>query len=139
MSELVIREWLERLAETVARRDLDGHMALISKKVYVYGLPGDKTVDYAGWRLRRENELRKGLLAGLRHNGITIRNIGLRRVGFNTTETLVAASGHEVVVNKDMILEQEEDGRWRLVEEKILHWQVRPGGARHEQKEKDPP
>ena len=46
MSEVMIRQWLAEFAKSVARRDLKRHMAFVSKKVYVYGLPGKKTVDH---------------------------------------------------------------------------------------------
>ena len=124
MSEIMVREWLEKLAASVARRDLDRHMAMVSKKVYVYGLPGKKTVDYAGWRMRRENEFSRGLLTALSHDGVRIKTIGLRRIGFNTTETLTAANGRQVLVNKDGMLEKEDDGQWRIVEEKINNWDL---------------
>lgn len=124
MSENTVRQWLKALAESVAERNLNRHMDLVSQRVYVYGLPGNKSVDYKGWRQRRKNEFSRGLLKSLSHNEIKIKTITLRRIGFQTTETLEAANGTRVIVNKDIMLEQEEDKNWRVVEEKINNWQT---------------
>ncbi len=124
MSEVMIRQWLAEFADSVARRDLKRHMALISKKVYVYGLPSKKTVDYAGWQERRHNEFSRGLLTALSHEGVKIKTIGLRRIGFSTVETMTTADGKQVQVSKDVMLEKEDDGQWRIVEEKINKWDL---------------
>jgi len=122
MSQEFILNWLNRLSESVKNRDLESHMALVSKNVRVYGLPSQATVNYQGWKRRRQNEFSNNLLAGLSHSDLTIKTITLRRLGFNIKETMLASSGKKLIINKEIILEQEEDGQWRLVEEKIVNW-----------------
>ncbi len=123
MSEIAVRNWLNAMSESIARRDLAAHMALVSRKVQVYGLPGDRVVDYDGWHQRRRNELRRGLLASLSYDDLAMRQITLRRVRFNVNETMTAATGACVIINKDVILEQEDGEHWRVVEENIRHWE----------------
>lgn len=123
MSEVTVRTWLSAMTESIARRDLAAHMALVSRNVQVYGLPGDRTIDYDGWHKRRRNELRKGLLAALHYDDLSIRQITLRRIRFNVNETMTATNGACVIINKDVIIEQEDGEHWRVVEENINHWE----------------
>ncbi len=122
MSQELIVNWLHRLSETVRRRDLAGHMALVSPRVQVYGVPGRGVVDYQGWLKRRRNEFDKNLLTGLSHDNLQIKTITLRRLGFSVTETMQAREGSWFIIDKDVILEQEDDGEWRVIEETIRRW-----------------
>ena len=123
MSELTARMWLNAMTESITRRDLAAHMALVSRNVQVYGLPGDRTIDYEGWHKRRRNELRKGLLASLTYSDLSIHQITLRRIRFKVTETMTAANGACVIIDQDIIIEQEDGEHWRVVEENINHWE----------------
>ena len=58
----IAEHWLEELAFTAATGNLHAHMALVSRQVKVLGLPGNKLVDYQGWKRRRHNEFSKRLL-----------------------------------------------------------------------------
>lgn len=122
MSQELIVNWLHRLSETVKHRDLAGHMALVSSRVQVYGVPGQDVIDYQGWLKRRRNEFSNNLLTGLNHDKLRIKTITLRRLGFSVTETMQAREGSWFKIDKDIILEQEDDGEWRVVEETIRHW-----------------
>jgi hypothetical protein len=122
MSQELIVNWLHRLSETVRHRDLAGHMALVSSRVQVYGVPGRDVIDYQGWLKRRRNEFDSNLLTGLRHDNLQIKTITLRRLGFSVTETMQAREGSWFIIDKDIILEQEDDGEWRVVEETIRRW-----------------
>ena len=122
MSQELILNWLNRMTESVKKRDLDAHMALVSKKVLVYGIPEQASLGYYDWKRRRRNEFYKNRLASLTYSDLNIMTITMRRLGFQITETMQATTGQGVLIDKEIILEQEADNEWRVVEETIKHW-----------------
>ena len=122
MSQELIVNWLNRMSESVQKQDLDAHMGLVSKKVLVYGIPNKGSLDYDDWLRRRRNEFYQNLLASLSYKNLNIKTISLRRLGFQITEIMQAISGQSVHIDKEVILEQEADSEWRVVEETIKDW-----------------
>lgn len=122
MSELDIRKWLSSITETVRAKDLAKHMDLISENVVVYGMPSGKTLNYADWRNRRQSEFNRGLIKKLAYDKLVIKNIGLRRLIFKIEEIMDGINGDLAIINKEVILEQEKDNKWRVVEETIKDW-----------------
>ena len=122
MSQELILNWLDRISESVKKRDLDAHMELVSKKVLVYGIPDQESLGYYDWKRRRRNEFNNNRLASLTYNNLTIKTITLRRLGFLVTEIMQATTGQGVQIDKEIILEQESDNEWRVVEETVKHW-----------------
>ena len=97
-------------------------MNLVSENVVVYGLPDGKTLNYADWRKRRKNEFQRGLLKNIAYDKLSIKTIGLRRLIFNIEEVMDAANGDLAIINKTVIIENEQDKQWRVVEETIKDW-----------------
>lgn len=122
MSQELIINWLTRISESVKNRDLDTHMGLVSKRVRVYGIPNQEPLGYQDWYRRRRNEFANNRLASLSYSNLNIKTITLRRLGFQVTETMRSTDGPQIEINKDILLEQEEDNQWRVVEETILQW-----------------
>ena len=122
MSQELIVNWLNRLSESVRQRDLEAHMALVSKRVKVYGIPGQPLIDYRGWEQRRRHELQHSKLESLEYRDLKIKVISLRRLGFAVTETMRGSNGRHILIQKDILLEQEADNEWRVVEETIRDW-----------------
>ena len=122
MSENDIRKWLSNITETVENKDLDKHMELVSENVAVYGLPNGKTINYDSWKKRRQSEFKRGLIKSIKYDKLSIKNIGLRRLTFRIEEITDSSSNELLVVNKEIILEHEQDDNWRVVEEKIKNW-----------------
>ena len=127
MSELDIRKWLSEVSETVKARDLARHMDLVSENVVVYGLPSGKTLSYADWRQRRKSEFKRNLIKNLAYDKLSIKNIGLRRLTFRIEEIMDGVNGDLAIINKEVILEQEKDNKWRVVEEQIKDWKFVKG------------
>jgi len=123
MSQELILNWLKRVSESVENRDLETHMGLISKKVRVYGIPNQASLGYQDWYRRRRNEFSNNRLASLSYKNLNIKTISLRRLGFQITEIMQATNGQEIQIKKDILLEQEDDNVWRVVEETIHQWQ----------------
>ncbi|MDH5370714.1 MAG: hypothetical protein OEW99_11860, partial [Gammaproteobacteria bacterium] len=103
------------------------HMALISENVMVYGLPNGKTLSYADWEIRRKNEFQRNLIKEIAYNNLKIKNIGLRRLIFDIDEIIDGTSGDFAFIQKQIILEEEQDSKWRVVEEKIKNWKFLKG------------
>jgi len=121
----IIYQWLDNMSKSVAMRDLEKHMSLVSRHVKVYGIPGREAIDYQGWRQRRQNEFDNNLLTRLTYKVVRIKTQALRRLAFQVEETMAARNGQAVILNKDIMLELEPDEKWRVVEEKIRHWEIR--------------
>ncbi|MFK5912894.1 MAG: hypothetical protein QM484_00850 [Woeseiaceae bacterium] len=122
MSELDIKKWLSNITETVEIKDLDKHMNLVSKSVMVYGLPNNQIINYSAWNERRSNEFKQNLLKSLRYDNLQVKNYGLRRLIFTIEEAMEGSNGDLVIINKQIVLEQEDDDQWRVVEETIKNW-----------------
>ena len=127
MSENDIRKWLSSITETVEARDLEKHMDLVSENVAIYGMPSGKTLNYADWRGRRKNEFKRGLLNSLTYNNLKIKTIGLRRLIFDIEEVMDGAKGDMAIINKQIILEQDLDDKWLVVEEVVKDWKFIKG------------
>ena len=109
MSQELILNWLNRMSESVKKRDLNTHMGLVSKKVLVYGIANQESLGYFDWKQRRRNEFYKNHLASLTYSDLNIKTISLRRLGFQITEVMQATTGYKIHIDKDVILEQEAD------------------------------
>lgn len=124
MSQEIIEKWLEYMSVSVKKRDLTAHMSLISRYVHVYGLPSGRVVNYQQWKKRRQNEFSSKQLQALDYTLLNIKTIALRRLIFQVKENMHDQNHMCITINKDIILELEEDNCWRVVEEKIHHWNI---------------
>lgn len=125
VAEHTIQAWCMAMSSSIKERDLDTHMQLVSPHVQVYGIPGNGVINYKGWEARRKFEFENGELLLLNYQGIRLITFTPRRATFNTTETMIGKNGKMVLINKNIVLEKEQDGQWRVVEEKVKGWQVR--------------
>ena len=122
MSELDIKKWLSNVTKTVKERNLQKHMDLVSENVVIYGMPKGNTLNYADWYARRKSEFERGVLKDLTYHNLLVKNFGLRRLIFSIEEIMDGTNGDMAVINKQIILEQEQDDQWRAVEETIKDW-----------------
>lgn len=127
MSELDIKKWLSNITNTIHERDLKTHMDLVSENVVIYGMPNGKTLNYADWYNRRKTEFKRGILKSITYNKLQVKNFGLRRLIFSIEEVMDATNGDLAIINKQVVLEQEEDNQWRVVEETIRNWKFLKG------------
>lgn len=122
MSENDIRKWLSNITESIQSKDLEKHMSLVSENVMVYGMPKGKTLNYADWRKRRKSEFQRELIKEIAYDNLKIKNIGLRRLIFDVDEIMDGTNGDLAFIQKQIVLEEEQDNQWRVVEEKIKNW-----------------
>jgi len=125
IAEHTIHAWCMNMTSSVLQQDLDAHMQLVSTNIKVYGMPGNGVIDYAGWKIRRKHEFASKELLVLNYRNIRLITSTQRRLTFNVTETMVGKDGKMVILDKNIVLEKETDGQWRVVEENINKWQVK--------------
>ena len=99
--------------------DLDGHMAMISPDVVVFGVPGFDTLGYEDWYRQCEHEFPQRLIRGLDYSGTRIRSVDDKRILFKSLETTRTADGGETAQGVEMLL-QHEDSAWRLKQLRLL-------------------
>ena len=120
-SNVIVKEWLNEIAFSAATWDLDAHMALVSEKVVVLGIPGVDMIDYHGWRKRRRNEFKKKLLHSLLYREPTVLSARPQIITFSVQEVMKDHAKQCIEIRKEVTLHQEPDGQWRVVREQILN------------------
>jgi uncharacterized protein (TIGR02246 family) len=120
MSEAVIRDWLKEISKTVAARDLAAHMQLISKDVTLLGVPGFDNLGYDDWSKQCDYEFANKLIKSVKYGKLRIRVVTQKRLMFMTYETVTANDGSVNAQGIECLLEKEDDGHWRLIQERIL-------------------
>jgi hypothetical protein len=110
-------EFLAVMAETANKLDFDAHMNLISKDVSVYGVPGFEVITYEDWFNQCQHEFENKLLKKVSYDGLNLLAETADRIMFKSVETVegsINTSGIEFIIQK------EDDGQWRVGQERIL-------------------
>lgn len=125
ITEQIIHAWCMDMSDSIKQRNLDKHMSLISERVQVYGMPSKESINYKEWKHRRRNEFDKKELIAFNYEGIRIISSTQRRIRFSTTEKLLGQDGKMVILDKQILLEFEDEQAWRVVEENVQSWRVK--------------
>lgn len=120
MKSNVAERFLAALAHTANERDYAAHMDLISQKVQVFGVPGFEVIDYNDWANQCRHEFEQGLLKRVSYDGMKVVTMTPGRVMFKTMETVEATDGTANTNGVEIMVEKERDGRWRVVQERVL-------------------
>lgn len=120
MSEQIVSAWLDAVKQTIRQHDLTAHMDLISKQVSLTGVPGFEQIGYDDWYQQCQQEFAEQLVAGINYEGLVIRAATASRVMFQTYETIITSSGERHAQGIEALLELETDGKWRLLQQRIL-------------------
>jgi ketosteroid isomerase-like protein len=113
-------EFLAEMAETANRLDLDAHMNLISKDVSVYGVPGFEVITYDDWHRQCAYEFENKLLKSISYQGLNVLAETPDRIMFKSIETVNGSDGSSNTNGVEFIIQKEEDGQWRVSQERIL-------------------
>ena len=116
----IAQQWLEDSARTASAGDLEAHMALISKSVAVHGVPGQERVDYENWRRQCEHEFSEGLIQMVSYQGFKLVATNQNQIMFKTVEAIETREGETSENGIEVIIEQEQDGVWRVIQERIM-------------------
>lgn len=120
MSQEIAQRWLDDTAKTANSNDLTAHMNLISKRVSLTGVPGFDTIGYDDWFAQCEHEFSNKLLKSVTYKGLKLIVDTDTRIMFKTYETVVGVDNETNAQGIEVLIEQEEDGFWRLTQERVL-------------------
>ena len=113
-------EFLAVMAETANKLDFEAHMNLISKDVSVYGVPDFEVITYDDWYKQCQHEFDNKLLKRVSYDGLNILAETPERVMFKSIETVEGSDGSINSSGIEFIIQKEEDGQWRVGQERIL-------------------
>ena len=120
MNRAFAQNFLSRFAQTAIARDHEAHMRMISKKVRLYGMPGFEEITYEDWSQQCAHEFAEGLMNSISYDGLAMKTESATLICFETRETIEAKDGTVHSHLLEIFVEREEDGVWRLVQERIL-------------------
>ena len=124
-SNSIILSWFSAMSRSVHHRDIQAHMAQVSEKVHVFGIPGSREITFLDWEQRRRNEFDNDLIEDISYHLERVVSITPRRISFKAEETMRATSGQVIILNKDITLELNPANElWQVVEENIRNWQI---------------
>jgi len=113
-------DMLEALALTANAGAYTSHMDLISKEVSVYGVPGFDVIGYDDWARQCQYEFDEGLLKRVSYEGLRVVTVTPGNVLFKTHETVEGTDGTINRQGVEILIRKEADGKWRVVQERIL-------------------
>jgi len=119
--EKIAQQWLDACCETLARYDHEAHMNLISRSVRVFGVPGFEVIGYDDWHAQSEYEFGEKLIQSASYEGLELLNHDPEHIRFVTTETIAAVDGTVDSHPIEILLTREQDGQWRVTEERLLN------------------
>ena len=119
MTRETVDPWLARFVATALAHDLEGHMAMISPQVLVFGVPGFDTLGYDDWYRQCEHEFPQGLITALAYDKVNVRTADPQRILFKALETTATADGGHTAQGVEMLLQREE-GEWKLKQLRLL-------------------
>jgi len=114
------QEFLNQMAATANALDLKDHMNLISKDVGVYGVPGFEVIGYDDWFNQCQHEFENKLLKQVSYQGLNVLAQTADRIMFKSIETVEGADGEINTSGIEFIIQVEDDGQWRVTQERVL-------------------
>lgn len=108
------------MASTANDLNLAEHMNLISKEVSVFGVPGFEVIGYQDWFNQCQYEFENKLLKKVSYKGLNVLAETPERIMFKSVETVEGSDGAINNNGIEFIIQKEEDGQWRVSQERIL-------------------
>jgi len=118
-AQQIAEQWLTQAADTAGKRDLKGHMGMISKRISVQGVPGFDNIDYDVWFKQCRHQFENAMIKSIAYKGFNLVSATETQIVFTVFETVIGADGtlNEQIVEKSL---EKEDDVWRLVLERVL-------------------
>ena len=121
MSEEIAKQWLEESAKTANIKDHAAHMDLISRRVSLHGISEYENIGFDDWANQCKHEFENNLFKSIRYDGFKLLASNPGSIMFKTFETVEGTDGTINAQGVEILLEKEQDGKWRLVQERILN------------------
>ncbi len=116
----IATQWLERLAQTAREHNIEGHLDLLSRSVRLLGVPGFDVIDYEAWAAQCAHEFSHRIVKDIRYHGLKLAANNDSQIMFKTYEVVEASDGSTSAQGIEVLLEKETDGKWRVVQERVL-------------------
>jgi hypothetical protein len=116
----IAQQWLDASAFTATNKQFDAHFNLISKRVRVTGVAGFESVSYDDWARQSKQEFEDNVLKSVSYEGLKLLATNDYQVMFKTVESVIANDGMHKAQGVEIMLEREEDGVWRVKQERVL-------------------
>lgn len=120
MSQRLAEQWLKDLARTANEKELESHMALISKNIRLYGVPGYEAIGYADWNRQCGHEFENNILKSVQYEGMYLLDESNSSIRFRTFETVEGTDGMVNAHGIEILLELESDGQWRMTQQRVM-------------------
>lgn len=117
---MTAQQFLDAMASTANALDFDAHMNLISKDVAVFGLPGFQVIGYQDWYNQCQDEFSNKMLKRVSYQGMDVTAETPEKITFKSIETVEGSDGMTNTNNIEFIIHKEDDGQWRVSQERIL-------------------
>lgn len=114
------QQFLDNMAATANALDLEQHMNLISKDVSVFGIPGFDVIGYDDWFNQCKHEFENRLLKKVSYKGLNVLAETPERIMFKSVETVEGVDGTVNTNGIEFIIQKEDDGNWRVSQERVL-------------------
>ena len=118
--EAIAHQWMADSARTATARDFESHMDLISKKVTVRGVLGFDLIQYNDWANQCREDFSSGLIKEVSYRGFKFIVASENRIMFKTLETIKTKDGESKENGVEILIEKEEDNKWRVRQERVL-------------------
>ncbi len=119
-AEQIAKDWLNSVIKTVEDKNLNAHLDLISRKVSLTGVPGFESIGYEDWASQCKHEFENNLIKKIAYSGFKLRVNTNNSIMFKTYETVEAADNTVNAQGIEVIIEKEQDGQWRVIQERIM-------------------
>lgn len=120
MSRKIAQQWLDKVVSTVEAQDFPGHINLISRRVNLTGVPDFDSIGYDAWTTQCKHEFDNNLLKSVHYRSLKLQVKTDKNVMFKTIETVEGTDGTVNEQGIEVLLEKENDGVWRVIQERIL-------------------
>lgn len=120
MSIQIVEKLLQEMARSANEKDYAAHMDLISQQVSVFGIPGFDVIGYDDWARQCRHEFDNNILKCVDYGPIKVVAHAPGRVMFKTLETVEATDGTRNSNGVEIIIQKENDGKWRVLQERVL-------------------
>lgn len=120
MTAFIAAQWLDEMARSTNEQDFDALLDLLSDHIRLLGDSDQDTVDQEEWVRRRKLQF-EGRAPGLLSYTPPQMTANLPgRLMFRTVETIETLNGTHQQRPLEIIIQQEDDGKWRALQQRPL-------------------
>jgi len=116
----IAQEWLDASALTATNKQFEEHFNLISKKVRVTGVEGFESIGYDDWARASKKDFEENVIVSVSYNGMEMNATNDTQIMFKTVEMISVNDGTKRTHGIEVLLEQEDDGVWRVIQERVM-------------------